>query len=70
VSEYRPPTAGDGGDEIDPITPDHPVITAATWYGHDLDFGLPAQPPRLRLWLLVIAGNVEPRAGSIGSGRG
>ena len=46
------------------------MITAATWYGHDLDFGLPAQPPRLPLWLLVIAGNVEPRAGSIGSGRG
>ncbi|MGW3783490.1 DUF5984 family protein [Micromonospora chokoriensis] len=38
----------DGGDAD---APDHPVLTAAIWYGeHDLDLGYLRNPPRLRFW--------------------
>jgi hypothetical protein len=43
-----------GDDEVDPMAPDHPMVTAATWHGgHELDFGYLRNPPRLRLWRTV-----------------
>jgi hypothetical protein len=42
----------DGDD--DPDTPDHPVVTAASWHGeHYLDFGYLRNAPRLQFWRTV-----------------
>lgn len=44
----------DGPADIDPHAPDHPVVTAADWYGeHCLDLGYVRNPPILRLWRTV-----------------
>lgn len=49
--EFIPDRDDDGFEDGDPEAPDHPVVTAATWYGeHHLDFGYLRNPPRLRLW--------------------
>ena len=40
--------------DVDPNAPDHPVVTAANWYGeHYLDLGYLRNPPHLRLWRTV-----------------
>jgi len=44
----------DGREDVDPESPDHPVVTAAIWHGeHYLDFGYLRNPPRVRLWRAV-----------------
>ncbi|MEV4763068.1 DUF5984 family protein [Micromonospora chokoriensis] len=41
----------DRTDSGDADAPDHPVLTAAIWYGeHDLDLGYLRNPPKLRFW--------------------
>lgn len=45
---------GDGPADIHPNAADHPVVTAADWYGqHFLDFGYLCNAPILRLWRTV-----------------
>jgi hypothetical protein len=44
----------DGSADIDPNAPDHPVVTAAKWYGeHSLDLGYLRNAPSLRFWRTV-----------------